>query len=60
MDFAQWINGLTYLDRFVHIARKRSLKWINTAFFKLNAVISSVFFAVVAAEVLFPFFRRIP
>ena len=41
------------------IARKRSLKWINTAFFKLNAVISSVFFAVVAAEVLFPFFRRI-
>jgi len=42
------------------IARKRSLKWINTAFFKLNAVISSVFFAVVAAEVLFPFFRRIP
>ena len=40
------------------IARKRSLKWINTAFFKLNAVISSVFFAVVAAEVLFPFFRR--
>lgn len=42
------------------IARKRSLIWINTAFFKLNAVISSVFFAVVAAEVLFPFFRRIP
>jgi len=41
------------------IARKRSLIWINTAFFKLNAVISSVFFAVVAAEVLFPFFRRI-
>jgi len=41
------------------IARKRSLKWINTAFFKLNAVISSVFFTVVAAEVLFPFFRRI-
>lgn len=42
------------------IARKRSLKWINTAFFKLNAVISSVFLAVVAAEILLPFFRRIP
>ncbi|MBK27674.1 MAG: 4-hydroxybenzoate octaprenyltransferase [Verrucomicrobiales bacterium] len=41
------------------IARKRSLKWVNTAFFKLNALISSVFFFVVATEVLFPFFRRI-
>ena len=41
------------------IARKRSLKWVNTAFFKLNAVISSVFFVVVATEVLFPFFRRL-
>ena len=41
------------------IARKRSLKWINTAFFKLNAVISSVFFFVVATEILFPFFSRI-
>ena len=40
------------------IARTRSLQWLNTAFFKLNAVISSVFFAVVASEVLFPFFRR--
>jgi len=35
------------------------LKWVNTAFFKLNAVISSVFFGVVATEVLFPFFRRL-
>ena len=41
------------------IARKRSLKWVNTAFFKLTAVISSVFFVVVATEVLFPFFRRL-
>ena len=41
------------------IARKRSLKWINTSFFKLNALISSVFFFVVATEIVFPFFRRI-
>ena len=41
------------------IARKRSLKWVNTAFFKLNALISSVFFVVVATEVLFPSFRRL-
>jgi len=32
---------------------------VNTAFFKLNAVISSVFFVVIATEVLFPFFRRL-
>jgi 4-hydroxybenzoate polyprenyltransferase len=41
------------------LARKRSLSWINTSFFKLNALISSVFFFVVATEILFPFFRRI-
>ena len=41
------------------IARKRSFKWVNTAFFKLNALISSVFFFVVAIEVVFPFFRRV-
>ena len=41
------------------IARRRSLKWINTAFFRLNAVISAVFFFVVATEIMFPFFRRI-
>ena len=40
------------------LARKRSLSWINTSFFKLNALISSVFFFVVATEILFPFFRR--
>lgn len=39
------------------IARKRSLKWVQTAFFKLNALISAVFFAVVAAEIVFPGFR---
>jgi len=41
------------------LARKRSLSWINTSFFKLNALISSVFLFVVATEILLPFFRRI-
>ena len=35
------------------IARRRSLDWINVAFFRLNAVVSVVFLAVVAAEVIF-------
>lgn len=41
------------------IARKRSLGWINTAFFRLNAVISAVFLVVVLAEVVFFDFFRI-
>lgn len=41
------------------LARKRSLKWINTAFFKLNAVISTTFLAVTVAEVAFPGFRAV-
>jgi 4-hydroxybenzoate polyprenyltransferase len=35
------------------IARRRSLNWINVAFFRLNAVVSAVFFVVTAAEVAF-------
>lgn len=35
------------------IARRRSLNWINTAFFRLNAVVSVVFLVVTAAEVVF-------
>jgi hypothetical protein len=35
------------------IARRRSLNWINVAFFRLNAVVSAVFFVIVAAEVIF-------
>ena len=35
------------------IARRRSLNWINVAFFRLNAVISAVFFMVTLAEVVF-------
>jgi 4-hydroxybenzoate polyprenyltransferase len=39
------------------LARWRSLKWINTAFFRLNALISLVFLAVTVAEVVFPNFN---
>jgi 4-hydroxybenzoate polyprenyltransferase len=39
------------------LARRRSLKWIDTAFFRLNALISVVFLAVVVTEVVFPGFR---
>jgi 4-hydroxybenzoate polyprenyltransferase len=35
------------------IARRRSLNWINTAFFRLNAVISTVFLLVTVTEVVF-------
>lgn len=35
------------------IARRRSLNWINIAFFRLNALVGMVFLAVVAAEVIF-------
>jgi len=35
------------------IARRRSLDWINVAFFRLNAVVSAVFLAVTVAEVAF-------
>jgi len=35
------------------IARRRSLNWINVAFFRLNAVVSSVFLFVTLIEVVF-------
>jgi 4-hydroxybenzoate polyprenyltransferase len=35
------------------LARRRSLRWINTAFFRLNALISTVFLIVTASEVVF-------
>ncbi len=35
------------------IARRRSLNWINLAFFRLNAVVSAVFLIVTLAEVIF-------
>jgi 4-hydroxybenzoate polyprenyltransferase len=42
------------------IARRRSLNWINLAFFRLNALVGAVFLAVVATEVIFsgPFLYR--
>ena len=35
------------------IARRRSLKWIDVAFFRLNAVVSAIFLAVTVTEVVF-------
>jgi 4-hydroxybenzoate polyprenyltransferase len=34
------------------IARRRSLNWVQTAFFRLNAVVSVVFLTVIVAEVV--------
>jgi 4-hydroxybenzoate polyprenyltransferase len=42
------------------LARRRSLNWINHAFFRLNAVISVVFVVVTLTEIVFPFFRLRP
>jgi 4-hydroxybenzoate polyprenyltransferase len=39
------------------IARRRSLNWINVAFFRLNAVVSAVFLGVTLIEVIFQGFR---
>jgi 4-hydroxybenzoate polyprenyltransferase len=35
------------------IARRRSLNWINLAFFRLNALVGLIFLVVVAVEVIF-------
>ena len=35
------------------IARRRSLNWINLAFFRLNALVSAVFLIVTVAEIVF-------
>jgi 4-hydroxybenzoate polyprenyltransferase len=35
------------------IARRRSLNWINLAFFRLNALVGAIFLIVVAAEIIF-------
>ncbi len=39
------------------LARRRSLNWVQNAFFRLNALVSMVFLAVTATEVVFPFFK---
>ena len=45
------IVGCLFLEHW--LARRRSLNWINNAFFRLNAVVSIVFLMVTAAEVIF-------
>jgi 4-hydroxybenzoate polyprenyltransferase len=45
------IVGCLFLEHW--IARRRSLNWISLAFFRLNALVSAVFFTVVATEVIF-------
>jgi 4-hydroxybenzoate polyprenyltransferase len=35
------------------IARRRSLNWINVAFFRLNAVVSAIFLIITVTEVVF-------
>lgn len=49
------IAGALMLEHF--IARKRSLNWVNIAFFRLNSFVSTLFLVITIAEVVFPFFR---
>lgn len=51
--FVGWIMILGCLVLEHWIARRRSLNWINLAFFRLNALVGAVFLIVVAAEVIF-------
>ena len=53
-----FIVGCLVLEHF--IARRRSLNWINVSFFKLNAVVSTVFLLVTLTEVVFPWFQVTP
>ena len=39
------------------IAHRRSMNWIQVSFFRLNAVVSAVFLAITASEVIFRGFR---
>jgi 4-hydroxybenzoate polyprenyltransferase len=48
-----WLIILLCLGLEHWIARRRSLNWINIAFFRLNALVGAVFLVVVAAEVIF-------
>jgi 4-hydroxybenzoate polyprenyltransferase len=50
-----FILGCLVLEHW--LARRRSLNWINHAFFRLNAVISVVFLVVTLTEIVFPFMR---
>jgi 4-hydroxybenzoate polyprenyltransferase len=48
-----WLIILVCLVMEHWIARRRSLNWINNAFFRLNAIVGVVFLVVVAVEVVF-------
>jgi 4-hydroxybenzoate polyprenyltransferase len=48
-----WLIILICLVMEHWIARRRSLNWINNAFFRLNALVGVVFLVVVAVEVIF-------
>jgi 4-hydroxybenzoate polyprenyltransferase len=48
-----WLIIVCFLSLEHWIARRRSLNWINLAFFRLNALVSAVFFVVVATEIIF-------
>ena len=39
------------------LARRRSMKWVNVAFFRLNALVSLVFVTATIISVAFPWFR---
>jgi 4-hydroxybenzoate polyprenyltransferase len=39
------------------LARRRGMKWINVAFFRLNALVSVVFLTATVVSVAFPWFR---
>jgi 4-hydroxybenzoate polyprenyltransferase len=51
--FVGWLIILGCLVLEHWIARRRSLNWINLAFFRLNALVGVIFLVVVAAEVIF-------
>jgi 4-hydroxybenzoate polyprenyltransferase len=48
-----WIMIVGCLSLEHWIARRRSLHWVQNAFFRLNAVVSLAFLAVTIAEVVF-------
>jgi 4-hydroxybenzoate polyprenyltransferase len=50
-----FILGCLLLEHW--LARRRSLNWINQAFFRLNAVISMVFVVVTLTEIACPIFQ---
>lgn len=57
---AYWLGSVVILGLLVAehlLARRRDVRSINLAFFKLNAVISLLFLAIVSVEVVFPWFK---